>query len=133
MKRDRRGMSNSAAMMAILGLTAVVTIGWGARVTELSFSDPSRCRAAARWAAESAVAVGRSQLARTGRATSKRGALPDGVGYALEVEVVDGESILNGTGECTSQGRTTTQRVQVRLAREGRSFVVKSYRDLAAQ
>lgn len=59
--RRQRGWAVLGALMAISGLTVVITIGFRARDRELDFEDRGLQRAQARWAAESAIARSQSR------------------------------------------------------------------------
>lgn len=113
--------------MAMLALVAVILIGFDARVTELAFDDWSRCRAAARWGAESAVARGRAQLAR-GTARPLSGELPDDVTYTLRVETRPDPKgavwTLTGAGVCQTGAKTLRRTVVTEVQRQGRRWIV---------
>ncbi|MEQ9495326.1 MAG: hypothetical protein RIT81_00675 [Deltaproteobacteria bacterium] len=122
----RRGSSNGAVLMVIFALTAVLMLGYGFRDTERSFADRTRCRAAARWAAESAVARGRARLARGGAPSHLSGDL-DGASYALVATPAGQGWNLVATGTCEAPGARVEQRAHVTLRRTGGKWEVATY------
>ncbi len=129
--KNNRGMTQGAALMVLLGLTAVVSLGFSFRETELKFSDRGRCRAAARWAAESAIERGRAQLERRGVPGRVVGTLGEGVAYGLVTTPNGAGYEFVGTGTCEADGRTITQRAHARVDRTGGRWALSSYRLLA--
>lgn len=73
--RARRGWAALGALMAVLALTVLVSVGFRARDRDLAFEDRAARRAQARWAAESAAARGVAR-SRVGRGPTVSGALP---------------------------------------------------------
>lgn len=129
--KNNRGMTLGSALMMITGVTAVIMLGLSFRETEMKFSDRTRCRAAARWAAESAVERGRAQIATRGTAGRAEGVLGEGVRYALVASPSGTGFDLLGTGTCEEDGRTIVQRAHARVARTGGQWRVTAYELLA--
>ncbi|MEQ8272009.1 MAG: hypothetical protein RMA76_15250 [Deltaproteobacteria bacterium] len=122
----RRGSSNGAVLMVIFGLTAVLMLGYGFRDTERSFADRTRCRAAARWAAESAVERGRALVARGGAPSRLTGDL-EGATYSLVATPASGGWNFVATGTCEEHGARVEQRAHVTLRRVGGRWEVATY------
>lgn len=122
----RRGSSNGAVLMVTFGLTAVLMLGYGFRDTERSFADRTRCRAAARWAAESAVERGRALIARGGAPSRMSGEL-DGASYALVATPAGERWNLVATGTCEEPSARVEQRAHATLRRKGATWEVATY------
>lgn len=114
----QRGGSLLGVTMALAALGAVVLVGLDARVHEQDIASRARCRAAARWAAESAVARGRARLAR-GLRGGLSGELAGGARYRLAARATRGGVVLEGTGRCAARGRAIEQVVRVKVDRRG--------------
>lgn len=122
----QRGATSSAVMMAIFAITAVLMLGYGFRDTERPISDRTRCRAAARWAAESAIARGRAQVEQ-GRTPSRlRGDLAGATYTLVATRSADGWNFV-GTGVCEAEGRRVEQVAHVKLKRESGAWVTAMY------
>lgn len=122
--KKTRGVAGRAVLLAVIGATTVITIGLSSRHTELRFEDRTRCRAAARWAAESAVNRGITRAGR-GLPPRVRGEL-DGASYRLEGRVSGGSGELDGYGRCVTNGREIAAHVNAAIERKnGRWTIVR--------
>lgn len=133
--RHTRGSSTPAGMavLAVMALTATIWSGHGHRTDELPFADRARCRAAARWAAESAIARGRAQIDAGAPPAERGGQLPGRVRYRLEVRAEKESLQLTGIGYCRhSRGLVSTQ-VVATFERDGPKWVASDWRELPGE
>ena len=122
-----RGSSSLLAMIAILVLGAVATIGLAGRSSDLAFERRALGRVCARWAAEAGVAEARGVLAAGQRPVGFHGSLPPATGQTRAGFTVRGSAevgayVVQSEGACTaSDGHVTRAVITVRFAvREGR-------------
>ncbi len=128
MKRASAGWAAQAAMMVVLGVSAVITIGLWSRRSDLGFEGRGLCRLRAHWAAEAAVAQAHAQL--------ELGFFPGKVQGRLQtgdprVEVIywlrskkEGRLIkVQATGSCRAKGdRKVEKRLRVEFQGAGRRW-----------
>lgn len=108
-RRGQRGAMTPLAYIVIGAIAVVFAVGLRARSAELDAEPRSACRAKARWAAESAIARARADLASGKMPATIAGTLssagdPIGVRYRLDVGRGGGSVVLEAEGVCTRAG-----------------------------
>jgi hypothetical protein len=119
----RAGNVSLGALLTVLALAALVAVGFEIRSNELPFEPRTLCRAAARSAAESALARGRSRIAKEGSVrASIRGTLDGGpehaeVTYQTEAKLIGRSWLFSARGTCTIRGeRSRTVEITAQIA-----------------
>lgn len=136
----RRGYAALLALMVVAAIGALASAGLEARTRDLGFEERGLCRAQARHAAESAVAVGRAALA-AGHAPPTAGALRGAegftIGWALRTRRLSEQVLLEAEGTCSSPGpgalarhpHTSRASLEVRLQPQSGRWRVVSWRE----
>jgi len=131
MRRARRGWAVLGALMTILALVTVATVGFRARDRDLAFEDGSVQRAQARWAAEAAVARGLARM-RRGQPAPVKGELPSDVRCArVRYALTPGpQGSLRAEGRCEpARGRPVTAHVVLTVTRGPAGPEITSWRE----
>lgn len=129
----RRGAVAPLALIAVLALGLLATIGLSARSTGLGFESRTLGRVCARWAAEAALAEVRGTLAEGKRVERVTGSLPAATGYSrasyrAQVEPSPGVQDVRAEGTCTAtDGRPTTAVLVVRFALRAGKWEVSTW------
>ena len=117
--------------MAILGVVIVIQIGLETRNTERPIAERSRCRRAARWAAESALAHGRGMVAQnTPKSRTASGLLFASSGevrYTLKIKHLKEGWRLLGQGTCVSRGIEIRQVAEAYVPADSLSTSLERY------
>lgn len=125
-RRPVRGYAALGALMVVVAVTAVATVGLSARTRDLGFEARRQRRAQARWAAEAGLAHARARRAR-GQAVVVQGTLPKHlVCDRIDYRVTGTASRLEVEGRCLREGRAEIRhRLQVGLRGSGRGTVTE--------
>ncbi len=120
-RASRRGAVSPLALMAVLILGVLATIGLQARSTSLAFESRSLGRVCARWAAEAALAEARGTLAEGRRVERVAGTLPAATGftrasYVAVLTPTPGVQDVRAEGTCVgTDGRASRAVLSVRF------------------
>lgn len=117
----RRGLVSPLALVAVLVLAALATLGLTSRARALAFEPRTLGRVCARWAAEAALAEVRGTLAEGQRVEKVSGSVPAATGYsrasyAATVAAGPREQRVRAEGTCTdAAGRSVSTVIAVRF------------------